>query len=515
MKRSTAVRLALTAALTGLLTSGLPAGAAGPTTTTGSASVPGTSKGFSLVGHTDLGNRRMNSPLAVAGRCAYVGDRSYDKPRPGGGVAVVDIGNPAAPKRVGTIPPRDLTTQRELRADAGLGLLVVEDYSPYIGSALSGGKDYSGNDLQVYDISKDCTKPRLLSTYDFGVRAPHEFFLWKDPKHPGRVLAYVTTTIYGPDLSVIDLTDPTAPRLLTTYDIGIDATSKTADAASSGSGYLHSLAVTDDGTRAYMGAWDYGMYVADTSGLADPAGVPVIRPVGTGRLDYDRNVHGGVPLPGRPYAVTVQEEYADAGHGCPFGWLRMADVTDQANPKLAGQFRIPENDCAKAKAANGTFTAHNQTTFPSLALLTWYAGGLRAVDVSDPNRPVEAGVFVPKATEPAPDVRDTRLFFPGSEVDRRTGAMWSYPVVQDGLVYVVDIDLGLYVLRYTGPHADQVRKAAYVEGNSGPSRYTAAAPVLRRPAALAAKVAALRSPVVVRDRVPVLDRHEHPMRFLC
>jgi hypothetical protein len=193
----------------------------------------------------------------------------------------------------------------------------------------------------------------------------------------------------------------------------------------------------------------------------------------------------------------------------------MADVTDQANPKLAGEYKLPENDCAKAKAANGTFTAHNQTTFPSLALLTWYSGGLRAVDVTNPNRPVEAGVFVPKATKDAPALRDTRLFFLHDGNERRTGAMWSYPVIQNGLVYVVDIDLGLYVLRYTGPHAAEVGKAAFVEGNSAPSRYRATAPVIRRPAAIAARVAALRTPTVVVDRRPVVDRHGHVMRFLC
>ncbi|MCA1722128.1 MAG: hypothetical protein LC779_13845 [Actinobacteria bacterium] len=416
--RTTAVRLGLVAALTGLLAGGLPAGAAStPTTTIGSPSVPGTAKGFTLVGHTDLGNRGMNSPLALAGRCAYVGDRTYDDPRPQGGIAVIDVANPAKPTRVGTIPPRKGVTQRELRADRGLGLLVVLDYAASIGGA---GTAYSGNDLKIYDIAGDCRTPKLLSTYDFGARTPHEFFLWKDPKNAGRVLAYVTTTIYGPDLSVIELTDPTAPRLLTTYDIGIDQAFKTADFADkSGSGYLHSLSVTDDGTRAYMGAWDYGMYVADTSALAAPGGVPLIRPVGAGRLDYGHNVHGGVPLRGRPYAVTVQEDYANAGNGCPFGWLRMADVTDQANPKLGGEYKLPENDCDKAKAVNGTFTAHNQTTFKNLALLTWYAGGLRAVDVSDPNRPVEAGVFVPKADKPAPDIRDTRLFFRPSPVRPR------------------------------------------------------------------------------------------------
>ncbi|MCU1600452.1 MAG: hypothetical protein JWO22_1161, partial [Frankiales bacterium] len=71
MRRSWLVLVAL-----GLVLPLTPA-QAGPVTTVGSPSVPGTIKGFQLVGHTDLGGRGMNSPLAVAGRCAYVGDRSY------------------------------------------------------------------------------------------------------------------------------------------------------------------------------------------------------------------------------------------------------------------------------------------------------------------------------------------------------------------------------------------------------------------------------------------------------
>ncbi|GAC1441493.1 MAG: hypothetical protein NVSMB55_09450 [Mycobacteriales bacterium] len=517
------VRLGLAAALTGLLAGSLPAGAAAtPQVTIGSPSIPGTIKNFRVVGHTDLGNRGMNSPVALAGSCAYLGDRSYDGPRRHGGIAILDVSRPSAPKQVGLIPPRQYSTQREMRADSGLGLLVVEDYSPYIGSARTGGTSYSGNDLQVYDIAKDCTQPRLISTYDFGARAPHEFFLWKDPKHPGRVLAYVTHAIYAPDLSVIDLTDPTAPRLISTYMSPQQEASGLQDdvpvshpTRATPSSYIHSIAVSDDGTRAYVGNWDYGTFVADTSGLADPAGPPVIRPLSALPLDYGANVHGNVPIPGKPYGVMVQEEYAAAGRSCPFGWLRIADMTDPTALKLAGQYKLPENDCGKAQAANGTFTAHNQTNFPSLTLLTWYSGGLRAVDTTNPDKPVEAGVFVPKATQPAPALRDARLFFAGSKNDRRTGAMWSYPVVKDGLIYVVDIDLGLYILRYTGPHASEISRAPFVEGNSAPSRYTAAAPVTARTAAVAAKIARLRAPVVVRDRVPAIDRHGHVMRFIC
>ena len=520
------MRLSLTRAsvvgigLLGLAASSLPAAAAPtPVTTIGSPSTPGTAKGFTLVGHTDLGNRGMNSPLAVAGTCAYVGDRSYAAtPRVGSGIAIVDISKPAKPTRVGTIAARADTTQRELRADKGLGILVVEDYSPYIGSALSGGRNYSGNDLQVYDISKDCTKPRLLSTYDFGARAPHEFFLWKDPKHAGRVLAYVTTTIYGPDLNVVDLSDPTAPKLVTAYTAPQQEASGTGDVAATQNpqSYLHSIAVSADGTRAYMGGWDFGTYVVDTSGLADPAGVPIVRPLGPNVLDYGANVHGNVPVPGKPYGVMVQEEYAHAGRSCPFGWLRMADMTDPTKLTLAGGYKLPENDCTRSQAANGTFTAHNQTTFPSITLLTWYSGGLRAVDTTNPYKPVEAGVFVPKATKDAPVERDDRLFFAGSKNDRRTGAMWSYPVVQDGLVYVVDIDLGLYILRYTGPHASEIARAPFVEGNSSPVRYTSKDPVVARTAAVAAKVAALRVPATVRDLTPVGPAKDHRhWTFVC
>lgn len=499
-------RFSLTLIAAGLALSGLPAHADGPVTTVGSPSIPGTSRGFTLVGHTDLGGRGMNSPLAVAGRCAYVGDRSYvASPRAGSGVAIIDVAKPAKPTRVGTIPARPDTTQRELRADVGLGLLLVLDYSPYIGSALSGGDSYSGNDLQVYDISKDCRKPRLVSTYDFGVRAPHEFFLWKDPRHAGRALAYVTTTIYGPDLTVLDLTDPSTPTVVSAYTAPQQEASGTQDTVDTQnpSSYIHSISVSDDGTKAYVGGWDFGTYVLDTSGLADPAGIPVMRPVGLTPLDYGANVHGTVAVPGHTSAVMVQEEYANAGRSCPFGWLRMADLSDPANPRLAGAFKLPENDCPRAMAANGTFTAHNQTTFPSVTLLTWYSGGLRAVDTTNPDKPVEAGFFVPKGGD-APAERDARLFFPGSKNDKRTGAMWSYPVVQNGLVYVVDIDLGLYVLRYTGPHASEVSKASFVEGNSAPSRYTAASPVLRRPTPVA-----VAAPTLVHDTLPLGAGHRH------
>ncbi|MDQ4028261.1 MAG: hypothetical protein M3214_09470, partial [Actinomycetota bacterium] len=44
--------------------------------------------------------------------------------------------------------------------------------------------------------------------------------------------------------------------------------------------------------------------------------------------------------------------------------------------------------------------------------------------------------------------------------------MWSYPIIKDGLIYVVDIRNGLYILRYTGPGSGQLDAIDFYEGNS-------------------------------------------------
>jgi hypothetical protein len=44
--------------------------------------------------------------------------------------------------------------------------------------------------------------------------------------------------------------------------------------------------------------------------------------------------------------------------------------------------------------------------------------------------------------------------------------MWSFPIVSDGLIYVVDVRNGLYILRYTGPRAGELDRISFLEGNS-------------------------------------------------
>ena len=44
--------------------------------------------------------------------------------------------------------------------------------------------------------------------------------------------------------------------------------------------------------------------------------------------------------------------------------------------------------------------------------------------------------------------------------------MWRYPIIKEGLIYVVDIRSGLYILKYHGSFEDEVAAIRFLEGNS-------------------------------------------------
>jgi hypothetical protein len=171
--------------------------------------------------------------------------------------------------------------------------------------------------------------------------------------------------------------------------------------------------------------------------------------------------HSAVPVPGRKLLVVTEEIYPmPYGTGCPWGHLRTVDISDPTAPSVAGEYKLPENDpsyCAGV-APFTAFTAHNATVTHDLALVTWYAGGLQAIDISDPTQPYQLAELRP---DPLPSVEHEDPGLGGNPVE-----MWSYPVIKDGLIYVVDVRNGLYVLRYHGYRADEVDVVKFAEGNS-------------------------------------------------
>jgi hypothetical protein len=349
-------------------------------------------------------------------------------------------------------------SSRELRAVPDLNLLIVLNLrcDPQLhGCAASGGEV---ENLKFYDIT-DRLHPALLSTYPvtgtstFRPRSPHEFFLWRDG---ARVLVFLTAPPASPSLEVIDASDPRAPVRIAAWD--------TADAGLVPGGpddILHSVGVSADGKVAYLSHQQGGLLLADVSQL--PA-VSLITPIAAA-LDFSPPAsigpHSAVQVPGRDVLLVTEEVYPmPFGTGCPWGHLRTVGIGNPAAPAILGEVGVPENDPRTCATPHDkvAFTAHNATATHDLALVTWYAGGLQAIDISNPAAPVSLGELRP---EPLPAVTTEDPALGGALVE-----MWSYPVIRNGLIYVVDVRNGLYILRYAGLWAAEIEAETFREGNS-------------------------------------------------
>lgn len=429
---------------------------------------------FELVGHSDLLARGMNAAPAIAGDTLYVGSRTSGEVHDDAGILIVDIADPTVPAVVGAIgaPDADLAgmTSRELRAVPDLDLLVVLSF-PCGDIHDCFERPAEPPNIKIYDIA-DRRAPALLATRSFGTlfqpspASPHEFFLWRDPADPARVLLFMATPVGPPAFQVMDLSDPANPTTPYTWDPEDDAG---LDEPRGENTLLHSVSVTDDGRTALFSYLSAGLFLVDTGDIADgaaEASIELLTPLDA-RVDYSPpaapGTHSAVVVPGRPLAIVTDEIYpVPVAAGCPWGWMRVVDIADPAAPTVTAEYKLPQNDPAICPGDNGppmvTYTAHNTTATENLALVTWHAGGLQAIDISDPSAPTQLTAFLP---EPLPTVATEDPALGGDPV-----LMWSYPIIKDGLIYVIDIRNGLYILRYTGPHEDEIASTTFREGNS-------------------------------------------------
>lgn len=425
------------------------------------------------VGHNALMNRGMNAALAVHGDYVYVGSRT-DATHPNAGIMVVDVADPESPTIVHQIPGRIGETSREMRVWPEEDLLIVQWLSSncsFIIHACSPTQLQGEDTFRFYDISGDkAAAPELVSEY-VSSSNPHEFFLWDDPKRPGRALMFISTPGGG------------QTQLLVT-DISKAREGEFAELAEwstiipeAGDNRLHSIGVSTDGTRGFLAYLEGGFLIVDTSDVAAGLPKPTIELV-TSMPDRPHwegpGAHSAVKLPGRDYALVTDEVYGYipgllGDHGCPWGWTRIIDIKNPVKPTVVAEYKTEANEpeyCDSpvtnppVRHSLSSHSAHNPTLTRNLAFITWHSEGLQVVSLKNPRKPVQAAEFVP-TPEPVVVTEDPAL---SSGIDKVV--MWSFPVIKDGLIYVVDVRNGLYVLRYSGPFESEVAKVKFLEGNS-------------------------------------------------
>ena len=449
---------------------------------------------FQLVGHNDLYARGMNAASAIYDHYMFVGNRTdaagiHALAHPG--VLIVNIANPANPTIAGEIAqPADIAagyTSRELRVWPEQKMLVVIYFGcSAILHACVAGTDAGLQPLQrmaFFDLSGNPANPRLVATYKPST-TPHEMYLWIDPIHSGRALMYWTSP--NNNVHALVVTD------LSHWKQGVfpEVATFTADpdfvaAHVDGTAYdlrLHSLSISPDGSRGYLAYLGGGFMVIDTSDLANAVTTPHIRlvtPVVNRDFWDNQGAHSAVIIPGTHYVLTTEEIYGKlligtqlfgpALSGCPWGWARIIDVADETHPKVVAEYKTAANDATSCGSVSpiinnfGSFASHNPSIIGDLGFIDWHSSGLQAIDLADPLHPKSAGHFSP--TPLLAVVQEDPALNTGPLAQNKVTA-WSYPIIKNGLIYIVDIRNGVYVLRYTGPRASEVAAIRQFEGNS-------------------------------------------------
>ncbi|OGA43727.1 MAG: hypothetical protein A3G24_17205 [Betaproteobacteria bacterium RIFCSPLOWO2_12_FULL_62_13] len=298
---------------------------------------------------------------------------------------------------------------------------------------------YEQGGFKIYDVS-DRSKPRLITHHRTHGRGVHRFDM--DANY-----AYISTEMpgyIGNILVIYDIRNPAKLEEVSRW--WLPGQHIAGSEKPSWPGRQHRLHhALRNGDRLWAGCWHGGVRVIDVSDIRKPRTI--------GEYNYHppfaepSHTFMGVPFPidGRQIALAIDEE--DQAHsaeemarrrGRPHGCLWVFDVTDLPNVQPLAIFELSELDSPWSRAAPGRFGAHQfrERMTDTLVYCTWFAGGLRIVDIADPAAPREVGHFIPEPPrgQPGPLTNDVDLD-------------------EHGLIYLVDRGPGLNILEFKRPSA--------------------------------------------------------------
>lgn len=334
----------------------------------------------------------------------------------------------------------------DLHDPSNIGIVFQTKIDQATGAIRSGDALYLVGDsgIQVWDFATP-SMPTLLRTVAMPTFAPDQAAL---TSFGPLILTHTDRGI------LLDTTDPLQPTLAANFilPIGVNVHSGAFDAnhayfAEEGYGLgvadgdslapvgRHDFdlpadlaardfeAIAVDGGRAYLGAWGFGVMIAD---VADPAA-----PVALGSFEFpfiaaieaqgDRvyassTTNGGffkiidVADPSHPvqlgslatsqtYDLAVRGDYAYLADGADFGdgGLRVVDISDPTTPVVVGQ----DTGCPYALGVD--VTADGNTTYIACASDASGANALRIVDTTDKTQPTLLGSIALPGIPSLPD----------------------------------------------------------------------------------------------------------------
>ena len=303
------------------------------------------------------------------------------------GFAVVDIEDPSDPQQI--------VDMREITAPDGRTLQQIWDLWPWRDRLVVGGPAQRNTEsawgFALFDISEP-VDPIQVAFYETPDHFVHNTFFDDG-------IVYLTGSgLEEQPLVMVDVADDEPVEInrwsITDHDPGFLSVPR-------GNRTIHDIYVHEN--VAYLSYWDAGTWLVDVSDPADPVVCSRVGEYDLADLQSTRAEDSRVEaltLPGNAHYATVNDdatllvvgkeawEINDDGErrGGPGGVI-LYDIEDRTAPEKLAEIDAPES---YDQTQNGWFTtAHNCDIRDDRLYTSWYFGGVKIHDVSDPTAPRE------------------------------------------------------------------------------------------------------------------------------
>lgn len=421
-----------------------------------------------MTGHAIAHNVSAIASLDIPGGGQVIAQDGYvyvGHMRPPHGTSIIDVRDPDNPTIVGHIPPPsnashthkvrvvgDLlisnveqdrrhffrkaalidateTTLREQLGRPGSEVELAQALGIDVGDLEelreSRNRPYADGGFRIFDIS-DRTKPRELAYQRTGGVGVHRFDADEN-------YAYISTEMEGYRgniLVIYDISDPTHVREVSRWHM--PGQHVAAGEVPHWKGLRHRLHhAMRLGDTLWASCWYGGAWAIDISDITAP------RTLGSYHYHppFPEPNHTFLKVPhavaGRDVALMIDEEH-DHVPGQPHAFMWLMDVSDLSDIKPISTFHVSPLASPYADGA-GRFGAHqfDEVIRDNLIYATWFSGGLRIIDIGNPEAPTEIASYVPAPMggRPSPQSNDVA-------VDER------------GYIFLLDRDRGLEILRH-------------------------------------------------------------------
>ena len=413
--------------------------------------------------------------------CGYHGTASAARSLPGRtnfGVRALDLSDPRHPTITTYLNTPSMHDPWES--------LKVNERRQLLG-ADNGQNGGGGSEIDVYDLSGDCSHPQLIVSAPVGTGAdggivPPFVPIGHEGSFAPDGLTYYIGDTRNRSYHAIDVSDPSRPKMIATFSmpsIGLRS---------------HGLSISEDGNRGYMvspgsvalaelgnpnATSTNGFAILDTSDVQARRPNPQMRVISTFLIRDGGTAQHTIPVKirGKPYIIHVDEggsggianpaqfAAACAAGLAPFPMARIVDIGDETKPTLVSKLMLEVHDPANcAKVAPDTaglsifiYGSHycsvdNKNNATTLAC-GYFNSGIRVFDIRDPVRPKEIAYFNPAGTTTASPGSNHLLgnnWRPGGpdwcsaqvHLDARKGTLWT--TCQDNGVLVLKFREGVW-----------------------------------------------------------------------